>query len=121
MRDREKTLEIKPCAMVHASCNVCLASNYESMLAPTYGRVDRLWEVQVGSMVLCICDSCLEALRLKIAEALDPDFEGSLKTAKAAYERLYEHTQHYVPEDDLWALDTAVEAMQTHYGFKEVE
>ena len=61
----------------------------------------------------------MKKLRLELTKQIDPDFEESAKTAKAAYERLDEHTQHYAPVDDLWALDTATSALQELYGFEE--
>lgn len=45
------------------SCNSCLARNYDSKSTPLFGkRVDRLYNLKVGSMVLTLCDECLDKM-----------------------------------------------------------
>lgn len=39
------------------------------------------------------------------------DYEENERTISAALELLHNHTQYYVPVDDLWALEMAMEAL----------
>lgn len=66
----ERDLKIRPVYEKIRSCNGCLARTYESSTGIKIGhRVDRLWEVVIGSMVVTLCDDCLADLVKKI-EAL---------------------------------------------------
>ena len=62
MREPE-AISLEPCRDGRGSCNCCFASNYDSMLAPIYGKVDRLYDVHIGGMVVRLCDSCMDQLR----------------------------------------------------------
>lgn len=45
------------------SCRVCLAHNYDSVMGPEIGkRVDKLYEVHIGSFTPVLCEECLAAL-----------------------------------------------------------
>lgn len=53
-----------------ASCAVCFARNYDSKHSDVIGkRVDRLYELRIGSIVLRLCDGCLDQLGGMIATA----------------------------------------------------
>ena len=53
-----------------ASCAVCFARNYDSKYPDAIGkRVDRLYELRIGSIVLRLCDDCLDQLGGMIAAA----------------------------------------------------
>ncbi len=46
-----------------ANCAVCFARNYDVTSPDAVGeRVDRLYELHVGSMVMRLCDNCLDQL-----------------------------------------------------------
>ena len=66
----ERDLSIRPVRENIRSCNGCMARTYESSTGISIGhRVDRLWEVVIGNMVVTLCDDCLNNLAQKI-EAL---------------------------------------------------
>ena len=41
------------------SCNGCRASNFDSSTGFKRKTVDRLWDLNIGSAVLALCDDCL--------------------------------------------------------------
>lgn len=45
------------------SCNNCSARNYKSSLSYESKVVDKLYELQVSSMCICLCRDCLEDLQ----------------------------------------------------------
>lgn len=62
MQEERLTLEV--CAHDIASCNICYAHNYDLENADMIGeRTDKLYELKIGSMVLTLCDKCLDRLR----------------------------------------------------------
>lgn len=45
------------------SCRVCSARNYDSIIKPELGkRVDKLYEVHIGSLTPVLCEECLASL-----------------------------------------------------------
>ncbi len=50
-----------------AACNSCYAHTHETSSLHSIGeKVDRLYELQIGSMVMTLCDKCLDELVEKI-------------------------------------------------------
>lgn len=50
-----------------AACNSCFAHTHETSSLHSIGeQVERLYEVQIGSMVMTLCDKCLDELAGKI-------------------------------------------------------
>lgn len=67
MREDEITLEV--CVRNIASCGICYAHNYDSDTADIIGeRVDRLYELKIGGLVLTLCGKCLDCLREKLTQ-----------------------------------------------------
>lgn len=63
----ERELEIRLVREKIRSCNGCMARTYEPSTGINIGhRVERLWEVVIGSMVVTLCDDCLADLAEKI-------------------------------------------------------
>ena len=63
----ERDLKIRPVHEKIRSCNSCLARTYESSTGISIGhKVDHLWEVVIGSMVVTLCADCLNDLAEKI-------------------------------------------------------
>lgn len=57
-----------------ASCNACLARNYDSTITPQIGdRVNALYEVHIGMMTPILCKRCLTRLETAISEVLKED------------------------------------------------
>ena len=55
------------------SCNGCFARNYTSSLSLLGKEVELLFELSIGNMQICLCESCLERLRDAISTALRKD------------------------------------------------
>lgn len=63
----KRDLSIRPTHEKIASCNSCYAQTYDSKTGINIGhRVERLWEVVIGSMVVTLCDDCLKDLAAQI-------------------------------------------------------
>lgn len=61
---QEERLTLGVCAHDIASCNICYAHNYDSSHGDAIGeRTDKLYELKIGSIVLTLCDKCLDRLR----------------------------------------------------------
>lgn len=54
-------MHIKPTEWKIASCNSCYAHTH-STSRPLGERVDMLYELQIGSMVVTLCDKCCNKL-----------------------------------------------------------
>ncbi len=69
MQKERLTLEVSTQDI--ASCNICYAHNYDSISADSIGeRVDRLYELRIGSLTMTLCDKCLDRLCEKLAQRL---------------------------------------------------
>lgn len=72
MQEEKLTLEVSTQDI--ASCNVCYAHNYDSAQGNSIGeRVERLYELHIGSQVMTLCDKCLDRLREKLARRLSAE------------------------------------------------
>lgn len=75
------TITVKPVEEGHiASCNVCIARNYEPKGGGVIGRrVDKLYEVHVSSgasgLSICLCRDCLGKLVEEAQRVLGPASE----------------------------------------------
>lgn len=67
MQEERLTLEV--CTHDIASCNICYAYNYDLTNSDAIGeRVDKLYELKIGGLVLTLCDKCLNRLREKLTQ-----------------------------------------------------
>ena len=59
----DRKLEVRV-ADTHRSCGSCCATNYETIGMAMCGeiRTDRLYEVVVGNMCVCMCADCIKAM-----------------------------------------------------------
>ena len=48
------------------SCNNCSARNYESALSYDGNVVDKLYDLQISTMCICLCEDCLREVCIKI-------------------------------------------------------
>lgn len=66
----EEKLTLKVSTQDIASCSICYARNYDSAYVEfAFGeRVERLYELRIGSQVMTLCDKCLDRLREKLAQ-----------------------------------------------------
>ena len=72
MQEEKLTLEVSTHDV--ASCNICYAHNYDSDNADMIGkRVDKLYELKIGGLVLTLCDKCLDRLREKPAQRISAE------------------------------------------------
>jgi len=68
---QEERLTLTVSSQDIASCNICYAHNYDSISADSIGeRVDRLYELRIGSLTMTLCDKCLDRLREKLAQRI---------------------------------------------------
>lgn len=61
----ETRIEIIPTPWNIASCTSCFAHIHETR-NPLGRKVDRLYEVQIGNMVVTLCDNCIDKLTEKL-------------------------------------------------------
>lgn len=55
-----------------ASCNCCNAVNFDSRLPyPVGKRVEALYEIRLGNMMVTLCEDCMKALREQMGVALE--------------------------------------------------
>lgn len=66
MQEDRLTLEVKTHDV--AACSICRANNFDNDQYAIGERVDRLYELQIGSQVMTLCDKCLDRLREKLAQ-----------------------------------------------------
>lgn len=67
MNEDKMTLEVSTQNI--ASCNVCYAHNYDPVHDDSIGeRVERLYELKIGSQCVTLCDKCLDRLRKTLAQ-----------------------------------------------------
>ena len=52
------------------SCNGCGAANFDSTIGFKRKKVDRLWDLNIGSAVLALCDDCLVKIIAECSAAL---------------------------------------------------
>lgn len=55
----EKRIEVSLVKDSIATCNACLVGNYESSVASSREKVDKLYEVRIDRMCLRLCKHCL--------------------------------------------------------------
>lgn len=55
------------------SCNGCLAINFDSCVAKDRKKVDTLYDVVIGNMVVCLCKDCLKRLYDAVGAIIDAD------------------------------------------------
>ena len=81
MYEEKMTLEVSTSDI--ASCNTCYAHNYDSESANAIGeRVDRLYELKIGSQVMTLCDKCLNRLRKKLAQRMSAQEKQEIDTGQ---------------------------------------
>lgn len=69
MQEEKLTLEVSTQDI--ASCNICYAHNYDPISGDSIGeRVDRLYELRIGSLTMTLCDKCLDRLRERLAQRI---------------------------------------------------
>lgn len=69
MQEERLTLAVKTQGI--AACSICYAHNYDTDSGDALGeRVDRLYELRIGSLTMTLCDKCLDRLREKLAQRL---------------------------------------------------
>lgn len=54
------------------SCNLCHAQNYDSH-SILNKKVDTLYDVQIGSMLCCLCMECLEQLNETVSAFVEQE------------------------------------------------
>ena len=68
-----KAIKITPTRDEHASCCVCLAQNYKTERNHPGGPdvyVQDLYDLQIGSQVLCLCPHCLALIQAQVGQQL---------------------------------------------------
>lgn len=68
-----KAIKITPTRDEHASCCVCLAQNYKTERNHPGGPdvyVQDLYNLQIGSQILCLCPQCLSQIRAQVGRQL---------------------------------------------------
>lgn len=68
-----KAIKITPTRDEHASCCVCLAQNYKTESNHPGGPdvyVQDLYNLQIGSQILCLCPHCLALIQAQVGQQL---------------------------------------------------
>ncbi|WP_304585143.1 hypothetical protein [Acutalibacter muris] len=84
---QEERLTLGVCVHDIASCNICYARNYDSSHGDAIGDcADKLYELKIGSMVLTLCDKCLDRLRETLTQRQLAAGEARLKQLREKLE-----------------------------------
>jgi len=73
MQEERLTLEVKEFGV--AACSICRANNFDNDKFAIGERVEKLYELKIGSQVMTLCDKCLDRLRERLAQRFGAENE----------------------------------------------